>query len=144
MRDFDTYVAQIEEILGVKVSDDGALDLRVKYDDSSDGDKKRCLSEIRLRQKALRMLKRDVNYTISVIIHQYQNDNALVGKGIGSFFTTLLFGSRVVGKYNTLTRSLMRNAKTDNIAPYEGLKNSIDAILYELDRVKHKIELRRK
>ena len=144
MSSFESHVAQIEVILGVKISDDGVLDFNVKCDHSSEEDRKRCLSDIRLKQKALGMVKRDISHTIKNITHEYQDQNASVGKGIGSFFATMFAGSRAVGRYNALARSDIRNKKIDRTEPYRKLKAAVDQILYELDRVKHKIEFDRK
>ncbi len=138
MSQFDRHVTQIEDILGVKVSD-GVIQFTVKVDTDCPIARKRGLADIRLKQKALRAVKRDISSSISEIKRDYQTRNATVGTGVGSFIVTVFLGARFVGRQNSLTRADMRNDKAADVQPYEGLKDVVDNLLYELDCAKAKI-----
>jgi hypothetical protein len=144
MSDFQTYVEKIEDILGARFTDEGVLDLKISYDAENPKGLKNCVADIRLKQKALRMVKRDINRAIQSIQHEYQNKQALVGKGWRAIFATMFVGARAVGRYNTLNRVDIRTEKASEIEPYTRLKDAVDQLLYQLDRVKHNAELARK
>jgi hypothetical protein len=136
--DFHDHVAQIEKILGVTIRDD-VIDFSIKVDLSSAASRKKALTDVRLKQKALRHVKRDITYSISQIKRDYQNKTTLVGSGFWSSFTRVFAGARAAGRYNALTRADLRNDKVEDVQPYERLKDVVDQLLYELDCAKAKI-----
>jgi hypothetical protein len=143
MTGVETHIAHIEKIFGVKIDEDEFLNFKASYGSNSPQEMRKCLYGFRLKQKALRMLKRYINRDAEVIRHEYQNRQAFVGKGFGSFLVTMFVGSKAVGKYNTMTRACIRTDKEADITPCRNLKDYIHELLYELDRVKHEIEFAR-
>lgn len=131
------YYQRVNQILGTDIQD-GRLNLSFKWE--TPGEAKILLSKIRIMQKELRLVKKDLAFDIQSIRSGYITSKAKVGQGAGSAISSLLLGRKVVGRGNAWERESLRRQQISHLSPYESVKRLLDTILLELDKVKIKIE----
>jgi hypothetical protein len=134
------YIRRISLIVGDEISD-GEFDFQIAWSNYAEG--KAQLTRIRTMQKEIRLLKKDINATISKIRSEFISERTSVGKdsGFGSFLAGAFFGRRNIGRRNAVRRDGLRREQIDTLEPYDSVKLLIDQIIYQLDTVKGRIEL---
>lgn len=132
---------QLEEILGTRIGWFGQIRLDFSFDGLQEAREQ--LSRIKYLKARLRELKRDINEDCRAIRSRSKAERAMVGKTLLSVLGGAAIGRRAMGSLNALKREELRLKQSKAIAPYEGHKRTIDAILIELDRAKSRIELSR-
>ena len=125
------YKEQIWEIIGEKPNRKGIIKISFSFETIPEA--KNFLAKIRLMQKRLRLLKKEVNAEMKSIRSNYSAKVSNVQAGFGS---SLLFGK---GTAKSLAASKKREIKAQRnrtLLPYEGVKRIIDRTLVETDSAK--------
>ena len=126
------YKRQIWEIIGVKPNWRGKILREFTWNDYPTA--KNLLSRIRLIQKRLRLLKKEVNFESKAIRSKYRGQISRTQAGLGS---TLLLGKGNAKSLAAAKKRDIRAKQNSEIAPYEGVKGIIDTLLLETDVTKH-------
>ncbi len=102
---------------------------------------KQHLKIIRYKQKRLRLIKKDVRQTMTLIRSSFTAQKAEVGKpGIKTGIMAGLLGKKSVGKINALTKENLRRQQNESLAPYKSVLQIIENFLLNLDSLKLQIE----
>ncbi|MEJ5240073.1 MAG: hypothetical protein WHS87_02635 [Anaerolineales bacterium] len=131
------YLSRIEEILGKHFV---SRKMHLQFTWNTPEEAKQHLAQIRLMQKQLRLVKKELNATIKMIRSNFAARKAQVGTGFGSGLMAGLAGKRTVGKMNVVARENLRREQMKALSPYESVSRTIDEILVQLDRIKIQIE----
>jgi hypothetical protein len=98
------------------------------------------LANIRLLQRQLRFIKKEVVTDRRAIQAAATIQKSKAGTNIGSIAISALFGRRAGGRVNTLARASIRQQELVALVPYQDTEHEIDAKLLELDQAKLRIE----
>jgi hypothetical protein len=114
---------------------------QVAVDIESIEDAKLHLKRIRLSQKQLRQIKKEVNHSIKVIRSSFTAQKAEVGKPtFKSGFLGGLIGKKKLGKMNALQKENLRRQQNAALSPYEHVVLLIDQSLLILDDLKLQLD----
>ena len=117
----------------------GRLSFSINWDTPEEA--KIQLNRIRLKQKELRLVKKDINATMKAIRSEYTARKAQVGTGLGSGIMAGLLGKKAVGRSNAIEKENLRRKQAAELSPYSALARAIDDALIQLDKVKIQIEM---
>ncbi len=137
MSSANDYQNRVAQILGGHFSF-GKLSLSFTWDTPAEA--KTQLNKIRLMQKELRLVKKDINTTMKAIRSAFVAKKAEVGKGLSAGLMTGLFGKKTAGKANATEKENLRRRQVAEISPYEAVARTIDSALIQLDKAKLQIE----
>ncbi len=132
------YFQRVGQIVGDDISD-GEVNLHLDWKNYSEA--QALLTRIRTIQKEMRLLKKEVNATISVIKSEFATARTSVGTSFGEGLAAGLFGRRTMGRVNAARRDDLRRNQIAAVEPYDRVKRIIDQILHQLDTCKGRIEL---
>lgn len=111
-------------------------DTEVNVSFHSVADAKRVLKELKLKKKEYALAKRDISQRQKLIRAEYtdtvrrRGSKFRGGGSLGSFIRTV----------QTFSRDAERSALAQELAPLERQKNSVDAIINEIDKVILQVE----
>ena len=98
------------------------------------------ISNYRLSQKELRLLKREVNLTIQTISKNYITQRVKVGKTFGWSLARGFLGRKSAGSFGMIRRNSITLAKDNALRPYRQINSFIDDTILELDKYKSNTE----
>ena len=130
------YQGEIEEILGAPFERGGNIKLGFNFDTVPEA--RLLLKEIRLKQKQLRLVKKNANQEMREIRAVYKVKREEISDS--GAFTGLLFGKRTAGRERQRKKSALSQNQKEHLLPYENVKNSIDQINMQFDGVKLQVE----
>lgn len=106
------------------------------YDDAAGA--RLVLKDLRLKQKELRQIKKEINYDTKAIRQSYQEKIAAVGSGAG--LSGFLIGKQRAASMKADQKRKLSKQRDQAIAPYNDLKLTIDRALHQMDGAKLEIE----
>jgi len=133
----EAYKERIEDILGGEFVND---QLRLEIDIDNVKDARNLHKRLILQQKQLRQVKRDVNADMKTIRAHYKtlSDNA---QPTGGSIFMGLFGKKGGMRSSVADqRRKLRYERDDMLAPYDGVKQTVDDIITQMDLAKLNIK----
>ncbi len=98
---------------------------------------KQLLGQIRMVQKGLRLVKKDIAITMKTIRSAVTTQSTTMNRSI---LVSVFFGVRAAGRVRALNREGIRQKEIQILAPYQAVSRSIDDALLRLDAAKLQIE----
>jgi hypothetical protein len=109
------------------------------YDIGTVQEAKAALADVRIRQKELRQVKRDINFDLKQIRTEYKAKAETAGSGASLLFSVL--GSRGSARsHRASARRGVRAERDRMLKPYEQAKSVIDELILALDKAKLQIQ----
>ncbi|MFN2289860.1 MAG: hypothetical protein ACK2UC_01595 [Anaerolineae bacterium] len=109
------------------------------YDIGTVQEAKAALADVRIRQKELRQVKRDINFDLKQIRTEYKAKAETAGSGGSLLFSVL--GSRGSARsHRASARRGVRAERDRMLKPYEQAKSVIDELILALDKAKLQIQ----
>lgn len=124
------YVTRIEGVLGSPLINGEA---RVHFHYDTLAEVRQQMARVRTLQRNLRLVKKDVGFTIKQVRSSYTAQRAEVGTGLGSGLVAGFFGRKAAGRMNAANREDLRRQRLGAIAPYEKVSRFIDELLMQFD-----------
>jgi len=130
------YMSSVDDIMSDYL-DDG--EIAVYFETTQEA--KHHLKTIRLKQKQLRMVKKDVKHSMKIIRSSFTAKSAEVGKpSLKTGFMSGLIGKKKAGKLNALTKESLRRQRDDMLEPYDSVVHRIDSFLLSFDNLKLQLD----
>lgn len=131
------YIRKIESTLGSPLVN-GQVKVRFQYDTLIEARDQ--MARIRTFQRGLRLLKKDVGFTIKQVRASYTGQRAEVGTGLGSDLVAGFFGRKTSGRMNAANREDLRRQQLAAVEPYQTISRFIDEFLMRLDTSKNNLQ----
>jgi hypothetical protein len=133
------YLLKLADLMGQPVNDN-ALQVTLSGDWKTAEAARQLIEEYGLKQKELRLLKREVHMTMEVISKAYVSQRIAVGKTVGWGVARGLFGRNRAGMFSMAKRNGITMEKDAVLKPHRELIMSIDNLVLAFDRQKAKVE----
>jgi hypothetical protein len=131
------YQEKVEGILGSKFS---GTSLEVSFGHYNNAEEaKLLLKKMVFLKKQLSSVKSLANDEMKSIRASFQTEKHKVSQS-GKTLTTLFFGKKAAGHERQREKNTLGGKQRAALGPYENVKNTIDQILLEMDRVKLEVE----
>ena len=117
-----------------------SLQIAISASFSTLAEARQLIKEYGLKQKELRLLKREVHLTMEGISKAYVNQRIAVGKTVGWGMARGLLGRNRAGMFSMAKRNSITMEKDAALKPYRELTMSIDNLILAFDKQKAKLE----
>jgi hypothetical protein len=133
------YLQKLADLMGQPASGN-SLQVAIPANFNTAAEARQLIKEYGLKQKELRLLKREVHLTVEEISKAYVSQRIAVGKTVGWGMARGLLGRNRAGMFSMAKRNGITMEKDAALKPYRELTMSIDNLILAFDKQKAKLD----